>query len=543
MHISRFFYAILFTKFFISLKRSIAYITMKLSVYKTYYLTCLFFLIVGLCKSQTQKDLLETLKKEKETVAFLANMENIGFKLSVGKTNFNPKDDSNFDRMNFDKSVSKVSLDSFFNQLSVKVSSVYPYNIFSIDKDQFDLIKFLSMDNFYFLDNPHLEATYTPTKITFLDGTSINGDDYKVSLETIQEKYGVADEYGYVDVDEERLSDLEKLIWKESNAFKYHFAIKSPQPVSSLDYQIEFVIPKSENYTLSTENKTALTQLGEIKLLEINGASASILIPTQLKKKVEIYAIYKDGRVLKQKSKNSNTVYSDAQKKEFNNLLKTYELAEVEINNKSIKSTEELEKFIHKNSTNYSSDFFEPEYTYYEFGFAGPIDYLKIKVLNLEDKPELFQISTNVKAEDNEFVLSKDIKSGLFGILDVKGEWVVKPFFTDYVRQMNKYFFRDQIDFGDTSDEKSYDRVYWFDRINKAVKIVDYIPDSLELYAGKYCIVEKGINGPEGVVDGLTGEIIVPLQYYNVLYEDGKWVAKTNNGQKVYYSLQGKRVE
>lgn len=516
---------------------------MKLSVYKTYYLTCLFFLIVGLCKSQTQKDLLETLKKEKETVAFLANMESIGFKLSAGKTNFNPKDDSNFDKINFDKSVSKVSLDSFFNQLSVKVSSVYPYNIFSIDKDQFDLIKFLSMDNFYFLDNPHLEATYTPTKVTFLDGTSINGDDYKISLETIQEKYGTADEYGYVDVDEERLSDLEKLIWKESNAFKYHFAIKYPQPVSSLDYQIEFVIPKSENYTLSTENKTALTQLGEIKLLEINGASASLLIPTQLKKKVEIYAIYKDGRVLKQKSQNSNTVYSDAQKKELSNLLKTYELAEVEINNNSIKNAEELEKFIHKNSTNYSSDFFEPEYTYYEFGFAGPIDYLKIKVLNLEDKPELFQISANVKTEDNEFALSKDIKSDLIGILDVKGEWAVKPFFTDYVRQMNKYFFRDQIDFGDTSDEKSYDRVYWFDRVNRTVKRVDYIPDSLELYAGKYCIVEKGINGPEGVVDGLTGEIIVPLQYYNVLYEDGKWVAKTNNGQKVYYSLQGKRVE
>ncbi|WP_282630448.1 hypothetical protein [Empedobacter sedimenti] len=507
-----------------------------------YYFTFILLLCVGICKSQTQEELLEALKSEKETINYLANIENLSFKLKAGSKDFNPKDNSNFDKIKFDHTVSKVALDSFFKELRVGVSSIYPYNVFNIDKDQFDLIKFLGMDNFYFMNNPHLEASFVPTKINFLDGTSINADKYKISVETIQKKYGIEDEDGFVDVDEEKLSDIEKLIWNESNTFKYHFAINSSKPVASLDYQIEFVIPRSETYILSTANKVASTSFGEIKLLEIINATASLLIPSQLKKKFEIYAIYKDGRVMKQLSQNSNTVYSDEQKKGFADLLHVYELAETEVNRKSIQNIDQLKKFINTKSPFSDSNYFEPTNYNYKFDFAGPIDHLKIKVLNLEDQPELFKISATVRNDDKEFILSKDLNSDFYGILDVKGNWVVKPFLTEYVREMNKYFYRDQIDYGDTSDEKSYDRVYWFDHQNKTLKLVDYIPDSLELYDEKYCIVEKGINGKEGVVNGLTGEIVVPLIYYNVVYKDGKWVAKTEDYKETIYSLQGKKL-
>ena len=74
------------------------------------------------------------------------------------------------------------------------------------------------------------------------------------------------------------------------------------------------------------------------------------------------------------------------------------------------------------------------------------------------------------------------------------------------------------------------------------LKLVEYIPESLELYDDKCCIVEKGINGKEGVVNGFTGEIVVPLIYYNVFYKDGKWVAKTEDYKETIYSLQGKKL-
>ena len=72
--------------------------------------------------------------------------------------------------------------------------------------------------------------------------------------------------------------------------------------------------------------------------------------------------------------------------------------------------------------------------------------------------------------------------------------------------------------------------------------MVDNIQESLEIYDDKYCIVEKGTNGKEGVVNGFTGEIVVPLIYYNVLYKDGKWVAKSEDGKEVLYSLQGEKL-
>ena len=507
-----------------------------------YYFTFILLLCVVICKSQTQKELLETLKREKVTIEYLANFENINFKLKAGNKDFNPKDNSNFRTIKFDRLVSVEEVDSFFKQARVNVSSIYPYNVFNIDKDESDLIKFLGLDNFYFMDNPHMEAIYTPTKVNFLDGSSVNASEYEISHETIQKKHGVTDEDGYVDVVFDKLSSIEKLIWDQSNTFKHYFAINSSKPVASLDYEVQFIIPKSETFSLSKTNKIAHTNFGEIKLLEINNASASLLIPSQLKKRFEVYAIYKDGRVMKQLSQNSNTVYSDEQKKGFADLLQIYELAEAEVTRKTIQDIDQLTKFIKTKFPFSTTNYFEPTNYYFEFDFAGPIDHLKIKVLNLEEKPEVFNVSVSLRNDEKEFILSRDLDSDLYGILDVKGDWVVKPFLTEYVREMNKYFFRDQIDYGVTSDEKSYDRVYWFDRQNMTLKLVDYIPESLELYDDKYCIVEKGINGKEGVVNGFTGEIVVPLIYYNVLYKDGKWVAKTEDYKETIYSLQGKKL-
>ncbi|MGE9310097.1 WG repeat-containing protein [Niabella sp. CJ426] len=496
---------------------------------KKYITVIVLSLYMCTIQAQTKQDLLNTIDKDITSLKTLLKVADMRIELTAGTSKeFDASDGFNFEQQSLAKSAAdKDALNKFFSQLKVHSKLFYPYNIVSIGKDEFDLLKLLGRDNFHFSHNPDKEPTYTPTRITFLDGTEISENLPIVSKKSIAAKHATTEKEDgktYEYVDEEKMTALEKAIW-ESSSFDETIALQSSKPIKSISYHIELPVSSKKLYEFNTQQKTVHTIYGAITLEGVAGTKVYCTVPeTDRDGDIQIEAYYKNGKVLRQKGSNSNTVVTDSKRKVYQEWITTLEKAKERVNKNEIKSDKDLKDFLTAHPVQ-MSDEDKKKYKSSVYTFSGPVSKVVFIVTDSVSKTESFDLaydSYNANTKEEPFVAT-DFETGRNGLLNKAGQWVVKPRFSEDFRPVTRFFYRDQLDDIDTT--------YHYDPSAKAIQKVDYTIDDPEIYDGKYVKIIHRVNGPKGIANVTTGKVIVPVEYDYIFFRDDQFWVLDKNGQ------------
>ncbi len=480
-------------------------------------------------QAQIQQELLNTIDKDITSLKTLLKVADMRIELTAGiSKEFDPNDGFNFEQQSLAKpGADRQALHQFFSQLKVHSKLLYPYNFVSIGKDEFDLLKLLGRDNFYFSHNADKEPAYTPTHITFLDGNEISQKLPLVSKKSIAAKYTTTEKEDgktYEYVDEEKMTALEKAIW-ESSSFDETIALQSSKPIKSVSYHIELPVSSKKIYQLNTQQKTVNTIYGAITLEGIAGTKVYCTVPdTDRDGDIQVEAYYKNGKVLRQKGSSSNTVVTDSKRKVYQEWITTLEKAKEQVNKNEIRSDTDLKAFLTAHPVQ-MSDEDKQKYKSSVYTFSGPVSKVVFIVTDSMSKTESFDItydSYNANTKEEPFVAT-DFETGRNGLLDKAGQWVVKPRFSEDFRAVTRFFYRDQLDDADTT--------YHYDPATKTIQRVDYTIADPEIYDGKYVKVIHRVNGPKGIADATTGKIILPVEYDYIHFRDDQFWVLDKNGQ------------
>lgn len=481
--------------------------------------------------AQTQKELLADIDKDLQSLQVVLKLSDIRIELSAGNSKFDPEDNFNFEKKSLAQQATQEQLSRFFSKLDLDNKLLYPYNIVSIDKDEYDLLELLGYKSSYYMNNSDQEPVYTPIRFQFLDGSVTTDTTLVMSRNTIAARHRKQEQENgetYEYVSEEKMSELEKMIWK-SSSFKETIALLSPKPLKSVTYRIALPLASKKQYSFGPGQKVAGTPYGFITLDTIAGTKVFCTLPdTETDGAVQIEAYYKDGRVLSQKSYSSNTVVSDSKKAMYLQWIETLKTARKQVDKGTIKTSQELKDYLKAHPVA-KADGDLKNYKSAVYTFAGPVD--KVSFIVSDSLPEKLSFDMTYdlhynKAEQDVFI-AVDFEKGHTGLIDKQGKWVVQPQFNEYFRPQNQYFYWDQI-----NDEEN---TYRFDPKTKALQKVGYRVDDPEVYDGKYVKIEPRVNGPIGVVDATSGKIVLPMEHDFVHFKENKfWYVERNDKEGVY---------
>jgi hypothetical protein len=491
-------------------------------------LSLLAFLLWSL-HSIAQNSLSQKIDQDLNGLQAILKMTGMRIELRSGDSKFDPKDNSNFETPR-NTEVKTAKLDTFFQNLSVGNTLLYPYSLISIDKDEYDLMKLLGQDNFYFMNNRDLEPRFTPVSFTFVDGSILKAtaENY-ISKSLLAAKYRTTetDEDGktYDIVAEDKMSEAEALIWNYSS-FKAPILVKSPKPIKHITVDIDLPLRKLQVY--EPVQQTISTSLGDITVDTIVGNQVYCTLPeTEQKDAIALQAYYKDGRMLRQKGYSSTTYLSPAKRKYYENYLTLLRKAKAQVEQKSIQTEAALKTFIEtelKAQPNEDVDF--AKYKSAVYTFAGPVSKVDFVVSDTAIATRHFVTTAVFKHENEAYFTAQELGKDSVGLLNQQGKWVVAPRMSPYFRPWNTYYYRDQIN--------EYDETYWFDPKSKTLVKTDYKLEDPEVYDGKYVKIEPYTNGPNGLADVTTGKMVVPMEYENLRFESNTfWVGRLNDRKGV----------
>lgn len=478
--------------------------------------------------AQTKQELLQQIDKDISNLKALLQVSGMRIEITPGdQKTFDPKDGFNFESSSLaGEAADKEMLNEFFSKLPVHNRLLYPYNIISIGKKEFDLLKLIGKDNFYFSHQPDKAPVFTPTRVTFLDGSTINNNLPLFSKESIAAKHTKTEKEGdatYSYVDEEDLNQLEKLIWS-SSSFEETIALASPKPLKSISYRIEMQVPSKTIYEV--RNKTINTPYGIITLDTIAGTKVYCTLPDiDQEDNLQIEAYYKNGKVLRQKGSSSNTFVPDNKKQMYRQWLTTLEQAKTDINKGTIKSNEELEAYLKAHPV--QTDKVEQQaYKSCVYTFSGPVSKVVFILTDSVSKKESFELTFDTYGADlnqEEFVAT-DFETQQNGLLNKTGKWIVAPQFNPYFRPLNRYYYWDQFD--------EEENTYYYNPSSKTIQKVAYKIEDPELYDDKYVKITPRTNGPKGLADVHSGKIVLPMEYDNIQFKSNKFWQLSKDDKK-----------
>ncbi len=478
--------------------------------------------------AQTKQELLHQVDKDINSIKALLNLSGMRIEITPGEQkDFDPKDGFNFEQSSMAQApADREKLQEFFSRLRVHTKLLYPYNIISIGKKKFDLLKLIGKDNFYFSHQPDKEPVFTPTQITFLDGTKISNNLPVVSKESIAEKHTKTEKedgetYSYVE--EEELDELEKMIWK-SSSFDETIALKTAKPIKSISYRIELPVPTKTIYEV--KGKTINTPYGIITIDTIAGTQVYCTIPDmEQDDDLQIEAYYKNGKILRQKGSSSNTFISDNKKQMYQQWLSTLEQAKKDINKGNIKSDSDLEAYLKAHPVN-TDEATKQAYKSSVYTFSGPVSKVVFILTDSISKKESFELTFDTYGADvnqEEFVAT-DFENQKNGLINKAGKWIVPAQFNAYFRPLNRYYYWDQFD--------ETENTYYYNPSTQAIQKVDYKINDPEIYDNKYVKITPRTNGPKGLADIRSGKIILPMEYDNVRFKSNKFWQLEKEDQK-----------
>lgn len=483
------------------------------------------FIALSLCAphihAQTKQELLNTIDKDLNSIKGLLKLSAMRIEITPGadKT-FDPKDGFNFEQQSMaNPAADKEKLNDFFSNLRVHNQLIYPYNIFSIGKKEYDLLKLIGKDNFYFSHNPDKAPLYKPTRIAFLDGTELTSKLPVINKESIAAKHTKTekeDGEAYEYVDEEKMTALEKMIWN-SSSFDETMALQASKPLKSVRYSIELPVSEKKIHELDPKHKTINTAYGTITLDTIAGTKVYCTIPDMDREDdLQIEAYYKNGKVLRLKGSSSNTFVTDSKKQMYQQWISTLEEAKKQVNKNEITSEAALKAYFTAHPVPVD-DNEKQSYKSSVYTFSGPVSKVVFIVTDSLSKMERFDINYDIYGADvaqEEFVAT-DFETEKNGLLNKTGKWIVQPQFNAHFRPLNRYFYWDQYD--DTEN------TYHYNPSTKAIQKVDYKIDDREIYNDKYVKICSRTNGPKGIVDASSGKIILPVSYDYIRFKSEKF--------------------
>lgn len=473
------------------------------------------------CMAQSQKDLVAKIDKDIKSLEAIMRMSDTRISLTTGNSQtFSPDNERNFEQ-DRTKKVSDTALHQFFKKLRISSDLQYPYNMIALHKGEFDLLKLMGEESSYFMQNADMEPVFKPIKAVFLDGSeNTNGFLTYNDIATKHTKTEKEDGKSYDFVDESTMSELEKYIYKGSS-FSDNLAILSPKPIKSLSYEIKLPTAKKTQYRLSSNKSEIKTPLGLIRLDTIAGNQVYCSIPdTDNDRDIQIQAYYKDGRALVKKGSSSNTELTPQKRKFYLAYIDVLDKAKNAIKSEEIKTDKELEKWLKNHAPVGDKNVLENRKSVV-YTFAGPVTELSFSVSDSIPEMKTFNINYElVYQRDETYFTAIDFAKQKVGLLNTAGKWIVQPQFDENFRSQNKYFYWDQYN--------NHQNTYWLNHQTQKIQKVNYQINDEEVYNGKYVIIEPKTNGLRGVVNAITGNVAVPMEYDNIKLKEGKywWVKK-----------------
>lgn len=480
--------------------------------------------------AQDKKEILKVVDDNVSKLEAMLRLSNMRIQLSSGSDKkFDPNDVFAFETGASLTTANDSALQNYFEQLDVNTVIYHPYTFISIKNDETKLLKLLGKESFYFIRNGSMTPQPHSPRLVFTDGTSSDFANDFISPQKVEEKYtrkekDEEEEYGVLDT--ANASKIEKLVYENRSGFSDIMAVQAAKPVSEVALTFDLPVVQSKLHYAQKANDTIATPFGAIKILAMQSNELVFQFPSALEKSFDVRGIYKDGRILREKSSNSNTIFSEKQVQSYTNLINLLKKAKQDVEQNKIKTIEELQDQLKKQMPEEEPEL-ENHSTQKAITFSGPLSQVAFIIASNDTVTKSFQkIYKLVRdPEESNYEVAGNIENDRTGILGKDGNWIIKPQFDEYFRMMNRYYFTDQIN--------DRENIYHFNPTTKKMKKIDYRLDDYDIFLDKYVKVEPFINGPIGVADAITGEIILPMEHsYIHLKENKFWVGEKKSTDK-----------
>lgn len=427
------------------------------------------------------------------------------------------------------------------DKLNTSIATGFPHGAVFFTSFQRYLNDVLGIVHQDFEYNPIFAAKIYPKSAVFFDDSCISDSDSFSSKELILDKYGIVSSRGFLVLeDTTKLSIIEKTIWNREFSYDKEIIVMSSKPIKSFQYEVRVPIPSTKILKLSKEEPVKTLIHGDFKLMRVNGDKVRIEIDPFLYRTVDIYGINKDGQALKEIRREKKFKYTDKQKVLFRKYLEEAEAVLKDVNLHANYSSADISNIISDLDFYGKRSEHKPLKKSYEIEFSGPVDHIQINVYGILDEPKVFSFEEVNDYPDEEFFLSTDNFLEKVGLVGIDGQWIVKPMFSRDISFANKYFYYELVK--EIDNEEEVLKTYWLDRKNKKVKKIDSREYGRKVYNDQYFIMVKGLNRPQGVMDVISGEMVLPVKYDYIRFEEDKWKVRLDE-QEYYFTLDGKAIK
>lgn len=419
--------------------------------------------------------------------------------------------DSAFDENDpfaFTKSEKINSIDFITEKLKTKQfrqDITAPYSYLELnDLNLFDWIELFGVGNFFFDEHPDLMPVLELEKVDFADGTSATAKEIEVA-------------------------DLSEVLGEETSRLNdAFFLVRTTKTITAITYKVNLKNIDPQTAVLNEKQTTATIDNQMITLKEWKGKEVAFLLPEPLYSSVLGYdAVYKDGRFLQEKGSNMTNLPSEEKREQLKKITYFYKETLKKADDKKFKTVSDLDAYIKQNHP--VVDTLTPNSVYKTLYFSGPLAELRLyfpstgaKTITKEIKNSMITYSGQPK----KWKVGTDFKTGKCGVLDSKGKWVVPP---DYYRIYNQ----NDCFFDVYENEEGEPVTYWLSENGLQWKYLKKI----ELYRqdkyGAFLIVEDGVNGPKGVFNTETGEMVVPALHDNIYIEEPFLVIRNDRAFRI----------
>ena len=428
----------------------------------------------------------EAVKEQIQSLKQMSKLQSIS--IGVG----GEKEDDELDSFSFENYTDYSP--SFFDSLEIKQQRDFPYTSLEVNYNKYKLSEMFGEDNFYFGENPDKLPEFIPKKVKFFNGKTADAKDV-----FIQEK------------ELERLRKKDKGIDETfASAFykKTDFVLKTVQPIESVTFLLKTDFDEMKEYFADKKTSVIKTDEGEIRVSEFIKNQVTITYPKAMENRFNVYGIYKNGKYLSEKGKSSkSSTYTQEQISKINKVL-TNALSEIKSN--KISTEKELKKYLEKNISKEIATPKEPAVVTTVYYFAGNLDKIKIgqkKSGGKKTERTVTYFTNNYykeKYNKSPNIVCTDRETGKFGIIDLNGNWIIKPEYSGLAETGNANYF--EID-----NEENW---YRLDINQKKLIEVDYeLKYKSEKNKDGNTIAKHNVSKKYGVVNELSGKIIIPFEY------------------------------
>ncbi|WAC41108.1 hypothetical protein [Pedobacter sp. SL55] len=231
-------------------------------------------------------------------------------------------------------------------------------------------------------------------------------------------------------------SDANYKVDKDTEELEYnHFVLAAAKPIRSIDFDVQFKHAISKPYRLDSARTRVKVGNDWIEMKSNANGEVKLSYPKALAEKLsEVQGFYKDGRALRKSGSSSYSISSAENIAWLKKVLPIYEETISLIDQQKLKRAQEVKAYLKSKLPEKPAKDTQMEFAKYYF--SGPVDHLMVYVKN--DKPQNITKKVNVKLLKEIDVIGKegyfvaeDVARGLKGIVDINGNWIIKPIYND----------------------------------------------------------------------------------------------------------------